>query len=97
MKDPGALQKEASERYLTDPEFHARVMVACSLTEWTAKKEGVTLSVGQRESITQAAAYGLLMADYQVDENTVDNAFVTMAKAAQERGMTAIRLEDFNG
>lgn len=97
MKDPGVLQAEATQRYLTDPEFHAKVRVAASLTEWTARKEGVSLSMGQRQSITQAAAYGLLMAEHELDQNTIDDAYATMAKTANNLGMSVIRVEDLDG
>lgn len=68
MKDPLELQNESVTRYLTDPEFHARARVACSLVHWTARQEGVTLSLGQEATIVQSVCYGLLIAEYDVSD-----------------------------
>lgn len=68
-KDPGVLQLEATERYLTDPVFHARVRVAASLVQWTARREGVTLSMGQHDTIVQSCAFGVLIAEHDVEVN----------------------------
>lgn len=84
MIDPLELQNESTARYLTDPEFHARARVACSLVHWTARQEGVTLTMGQEDVIVQSVCYGLLIAEHDCSDlaNGPENHEHMLAMAA---------------
>lgn len=91
MKDPLELQNEATTRYLTDPEFHYRVRVAASLVEWTARQEGITLSMAQHATIVQASAYGVLIASEDIDDTAAGlENHEHMQHAAAAMGMTIV-------
>lgn len=80
---------QGTTRYLTDPQFHARAQVACSITVATAKMEGVTLTEDQLACVVQAVVYGLLVAELplgEIGQETHDS----MKQAAELLGMQIV-------
>lgn len=89
-------QRDATMRYLTDPEFHARVHLAVSMTEETSRREtGLSLGDGVRSGLIQACAYALLVAeiapaDLHFDLEEVEDS---MAETARNLGFDTVKRE----
>lgn len=81
---------EATTRYLTDPDFHARARWACEMTEETAKHLGHKLTKGERHAILQAAVYGLLMFEQNLPEDMASETVRNMKATAEMLGMSIV-------
>lgn len=80
--------REATTRFLTDPDFHARVLVAVKLTETVALSGGVVLPPEAQSGLVQACTFGLLMVDYNpADFITAEEAVASMKSMAEALGM----------
>lgn len=91
-----AWMREATTRYLTDPEFHGRIAYAVALTESTAESHGMALSKTERDGLVQAAVYGLMMADVDdISELGFTNDMVvdSMRSCAEAMGLSVVAEE----
>lgn len=92
--EPVVMQAEATKRYLTDPEFHARVNITIQLAGWTSQHEtGMQLSASGLGMVRQTAAYALLVAELALDNDFVDEAVESMKTEAEAMGFTVVLRE----
>lgn len=82
--------RDATTRYLTDPDFHARARWACDLTEKTAKHLGHELTGGERNAILQAAVYGLMMFEENLPAGLASETIRNMHATAEVLGMSVV-------
>lgn len=89
---PVVLQAEATKRYLTDPEFHARVNIVLQLADWTSQHEsGLNLNEIGRAWTRQAAAYALLVAEMELESEFVGEAVESMKETAETMGFAVVQ------
>lgn len=89
-------ERQATEKFLTDPEFHARVMTAVTLTEWTMRREtGMETTPAFRAGFIQACCYGLFVGYAPFEQMMMDReqAEASMRAHAQAMGMSVGRQE----
>lgn len=89
---PVELQAEATKRYLTDPEFHARVNIVLQLNHWTSQHEsGMILNDTGISWTRQAAAYALLVVEMELPQDFIDEAIPSMKDVAEAMGYTVVQ------
>lgn len=92
MKPIQVLSQEATTRYLTDPEFHARALIACSMVEATATMEGFQIHPDARAGLLQAVVFGLIVSETPTEEIaaviSAQDAVNSMKSTAAAMGMT---------
>lgn len=89
---PVQMQSEATKRYLTDPEFHARVNITIQLAGWTSQHEtGMNLSESGVGMVRQAAAYALLTAEMEIPQEFMGDAIESMKDQAEAMGFTVVQ------
>lgn len=89
---PVLLQAEATKRYLTDPDFHARVNITLQLADWTSQHEsGMNLNDIGRAWTRQAAAYALIVAELELDADFVNEAVESMKETAETMGFAVVQ------
>lgn len=89
-------QRDATMRYLTEPEFHARVQLAVSMTEATSRREtGLSLGDGVRAALIQSCAYALMVAEIPTVELSFDLSEIeeSMAETALQLGFDTVKRE----
>jgi uncharacterized protein YeaC (DUF1315 family) len=85
--------RDATTLYLTDPEFHARVNIAVEVTNAVAQHEqGRPLSNEQRAAVLQAAVFGAMCVDLDLEEYGVraNEAVQSMQARAEAMGMKVV-------
>lgn len=89
-------ERDVTMRFLTDPEFHGRVMTAVRLTEWTMRREtGMDTTPAFHASFIQACSYGLFMgyAPFEQMAMNREEAVESMKLYAEAMGFTLGRQE----
>lgn len=83
---------EATRRFLTDPEFHARAVAAAGLTVAIGRANGIEATKDQRDMITQAVVFGMLVTEIDLAETgiTAEAAVESMQSTARELGMQVV-------
>ncbi len=86
------VEAKTTQRYLTDPEFHARVNVAVELTSVSMRRAtGVSPGKDFTAGLVQACAYGLAMADVDITPNVDDALIAGMRRQAEALGFQLIQ------
>ncbi len=86
------VEAQTTQRYLTDPEFHARVLVAVELTSASMRRAtGVSPGKDFTAGLVQACAYGLAMAEVDVTANVDDDLIAGMRRTAEAMGFQLIQ------
>lgn len=88
------VEAEVTKRYLTEPEFHARVQVAVELAS-TSMRRATGVSPGREfvAGLVQACAYGLHMADIDITPNVDEALIANMRRTAESLGFQLIAAE----
>lgn len=90
--DGPSMQAETTLRFLSDPEFHARVQMAVELANFSCKQAtGLDLSQHGRSVAVQTAAFALMIADVELTEGVLGQAEEDMKAAAEAMGFTAVK------
>lgn len=85
-------EAEVTQRYLTDPEFHARVQLAVQLTAASMRRAtGVSMGRDFAAAVVQACAYGLAMATVDVATNMDDKTAASMMASAKALGFELVK------
>lgn len=87
-------EAKTTERYLTDPEFYARVQVAVELASTSMRRAtGAGPGLEFLAGMVQMAAYGLMMAEVDVTANVDDELIASMRRTAEQLGFQLIKGE----
>lgn len=92
MKTLTEWNTEATTRYLTDPEFHARAVAAVGLTEAIGRANGNASFPEHRPMILQAVVIGMLIHEMKLEETgiTAEMAVNSMRDTAKTMGMQVV-------
>lgn len=91
-------EAETTKRYLTDPRFHARVNVAVEVTAVTMRRAtGMAMGQDFAAAVTQACAYGLMMAEIDITPNLDEETIASMRREADKLGFQVIQGAPENG
>ncbi len=86
------VEAQTTQRYLTDPEFHARVQVAVELTAVSMlRATGISPGRDFTAGLVQACAYGLAMADVDITPNLDEENIASMRRTAEAVGFQLIQ------
>ncbi len=92
------VEARTTERYCTDPEFHARVRVAAELTATSMRRAtGLSPSPDFMAGVVQSCAYGLMMAEVDITSNLDEDNIANMRRTAEALGFQLIQGEKPNG
>lgn len=85
------IEAEATKRYLTEPEFHARVQLAVELAS-TSMRRATGMGPGREfaAGMVQSCAYGLMMADIDITPNVDEDLIANMRRTAESFGFQLI-------
>lgn len=90
--DGPQIQAQATMRYLTEPEFHARVSIAVELANFSCKgATGLSLSQHGNSVAVQTAAFALMVAELDLTEGVLDQATKDMHERAEAMGFTVVQ------
>lgn len=96
MRSIQAWSTEITKRYLTDPEFFARVQIAVDLTDKVCEMEsGQRMTAEQAAGCIMSAAAALLVSELDRSSIPGDEEiwYEQMGRAAEALGMTVVRTD----
>lgn len=97
MHSTQEIQSLTTRRYLTDPEFHARVQVAYTMAnELCVAQTGRGMTAEEKTGVVLAACCALLVSELPAESipGDEDYWFEQMKVAAEALGMTVVRTSE---
>ncbi len=91
MIDIRVWEAEVTQRFLTDPTFHARVQLAVEATAASMRRAtGMSMSQDFAAAVVQACAYGAASMEVDVANNLTPELIILMRARADQLGFQLI-------